>query len=103
MANKFELKIFPLAQSDIEQIFQYIAIELCNPSAAVAQIDNFEKAFDNICNFPDSCPYINNEYVKDKSLHKLVVNNYLVFYRVRDNEVQIIRVIYGMRNYEVIL
>lgn len=87
----------------MEQIFNYIAVELCNPTAAIGQINDFEKAFDNICSFPESCPFINNEYVKDKSLRKLVVNNYIAFYRIRDKEIQVVRVLYGMRNYETFL
>ena len=101
--NKYQLKIYPLAQLDMEQIFDYIAVELCNPTAAIGQINDFEKAFNNVCTFPESQPYINNEYVKDKSLRKLIVNNYMVFYRVRDNEIQVVRVLYGMRNYEGLL
>ena len=95
--------MFPLAQRDLEQIFEYIAVDLSNPTAAVRLIDDFEKAFENVCIFPESCPYINNEFVKDRSLRKLVVNNYIAFYRVKSDEVQIIRVLYGMRNYEVLL
>ena len=98
--NKYELKIFPLAKQDMEQIFEYIAVELCNPTAAIGQINNFEKALENICFFPESCPYISNEYVKDKTLRKLVVNNYIIFYRIKNSEVQVVRVLYGMRNYE---
>ena len=101
--NKYQLKIFPLAKLDMEQIFEYIAVELCNPTAAIGQINDFEKAFENVCIFPESHPYINNEYVKDKSLRKLIVNNYIAFYRIRDNEIQVVRVLYGMRNYEELL
>ena len=101
--NKFELKVFPSAQADMEQIFEYIAINLSNPSAALNQIDDFEKAFDNICAFPESRPVINNEFVRDRSLRKLIVNNYIAFYRIKDNEIQVVRVIYGMRNYEQFL
>ena len=101
--NKYQLKIFPLARLDMEQIFNYIAVELCNPTAAIGQINDFEKAFENVCSFPESCPYINNEYVKDKSLRKLIVNNYIAFYRVRNDEIQVVRVLYGMRNYEALL
>ena len=101
--SEYELKIFPLARLDMEQIFDYIAFELCNPSAAVALIGDFEKAFENVCLFPESCPHINNEYVKDKSLRKLIVNNYIAFYRVKNSEVQVVRVVYGMRNYEEML
>ena len=101
--NKYQLKIFPLAKLDMEQIFNYIAVELCNPTAAIGQINDFEKAFENVCSFPESCPYINNEYVKDKSLRKLIVNNYIAFYRIKDNEIQVVRALYGMRNYEALL
>ena len=92
-----------MARFDMEQIFDYIAVELCNPTAAIGQINDFEKAFENVCTFPESCPYINNEYVKDKSLRKLIVNNYIAFYRIKDNEIQVVRVLYGMRNYEPFL
>ncbi len=87
----------------MEQIFDYIAVELCNPTAAIGQINDFEKAFENVCTFPESCPPINNEYVKEKSLRKLIVNNYIAFYRIKDNEIQVVRVLYGMRNYETLL
>jgi plasmid stabilization system protein ParE len=102
-SEKYQLKIFPLARLDMEQIFDYIAVELCNPTAAIKQINDFEKAFDNVCTFPESCPHISNEYVKDKSLRKLIVNNYIAFYRVKENEIQVVRVLYGMRNYENLL
>ena len=92
-----------MAQLDMEQIFDYIAVELRNPTAAIGQINDFEKAFDNVCIFPESCPYMKNEYVKDKSLRKLVVNNHIAFYRVKNNEIQVVRVLYGMRNYETLL
>lgn len=44
MENKFILKIFPSAQADMEQIFEYISIDLSNPSAALGQINDFEKS-----------------------------------------------------------
>ncbi len=101
--KKYQLRIFPLARLDMEQIFDYIAVELCNPTAAIGQINDFEKAFENVCAFPESCSPINNEYVKEKSLRKLIVNNYIAFYRIKDNEIQVVRVLYGMRNYETLL
>ncbi len=103
MASKYRLKIFPLAQADMESIFAYIFGELKNPTAAIKQIDDFEKAFENVCAFPESCPLIDNEYVKDKTLRKLIVNNYIAFFRINNSEIQVVRVLYGMRNYQDIL
>ena len=103
MANKYRLKIFPFAREDMESIFAYIAEELKNPTAALGQINAFERAFEDVCAFPESCPLIDNEYVEDKTLRKLVVNNYIAFYRIVDGEIQVVRVLYGMRNYQGIL
>ena len=101
--KKYQLKIFPLARLDMEQIFDYIAVELCNPTAAIKQINDFEKAFENVSLFPESCPCIKNEYVKDKSLRKVIINSFIVFYRIKEEEIQIVRVLYGMRSYENLL
>ena len=103
MANNYRLKIFPLAQADMEGIFSYLSEELKNPRAAIDQINDFEKGFENICAFPDSCPLVDNEYVKDKTLRKLLVNNYIAFFRIQDGEIQVVRVLYGMRNYQELL
>lgn len=103
MGNNFRLKIFPLAQTDLESIFAYIAEELKNPTAAIEQINDFERAFESICAFPESCPLIDNEYVKDKTLRKLIVDHYIAFFRIKDGEIQVVRVLYGMRNYQDLL
>lgn len=34
MPNKYVLNIYPQAARDMESIFEYIAITLCNPTAA---------------------------------------------------------------------
>ena len=103
MINSYKLKITKLAFEDMDQIFDYIAYELFNPVAAKDLLYEFEKAFKKICIFPLSFPNICNEYVKDKNLRKLAVKNYMVFYRIKGNEVQITRVLYGMRQYEILL
>ena len=33
----------------------------------------------------------------------LIIDNYIAFYRIKKDEIQIIRVLYGMCNYETIL
>ncbi len=75
MNSKYKLLIYPTAQKDMEEIFQYIGEKLCNPTAALRLIRDFEKAFAHIRMFPESCPYIQNEYVKDQTLRKMVVKH----------------------------
>lgn len=73
MPNKYVLNIYPQAARDMESIFEYIAITLCNPTAAAKQVRDFEKALNIVCSQPESCALIQNEYVKDRTLRKLIV------------------------------
>lgn len=105
MANKFSLYIYPQAAEDMDSIFDYIADELKNPDAALKQIDDFEKLFDTVCSAPLSCPLINNEFVKDPTLRKLIVNNYIAFYRpdAERERIEVVRVLYGMMDFKNLL
>ncbi len=51
------------------------------------------------------CPLIHSALIKDKTLRKLVVKNYIIFYRPveKRKEIQVVRVLYGMMDYEKIL
>ena len=97
--DKYPLKIYPLARRDFEEIFLYISIELSNCKATFNLIDEFENSLNNICYFPKLCPLVKNEYVNDKNIRKLVVNNYNVFYRFINDEVQVVRVLSSMCNF----
>ena len=105
MANKYSLYIYPQAAKDLENIFDYICNELHNPAAAYGQIDDFAKALETVCFMPLSCPLVNNEYTKERNLRKLIVNNYIVFYRAKEEteRIEVLRVLYGMMNFKDIL
>ena len=103
MESNYTLVIYPSAQEDMDNIFKYIYFDLANPRAAFDLINDFREACDNLCYFPEKCPLVNNEYVKDKTIRKLLVKNYIVFYRIKGNEIQIVRVLYGMSDYQKLL
>ncbi len=105
MRNKYSLNIYPRAQADLDDILRYISEELSNPSAAINLIDKMEHSLDLICQSPEMCPLIHSPLIKDKTLRKLVVKNYIIFYRPIDSsqEIQVVRVLYGMIDYENIL
>jgi toxin ParE1/3/4 len=105
MNKRYEIFIYPKAEKDMEDIFQYVCNELGSPKAARDIINKFENALDNISLFSDSCPYTNNEAIIDKEIRKLIIDNYIVFYKAdkENRQINVIRVIYGMRNYADIL
>ena len=105
MDNKYTIIIEKYAQKDIESIYNYICNNLVNKEAAVKLLNKINKKFDSIALFPKSAPLINNDYVKNKNIRKLLIDNYIAFYEVDDKnkEIRVIRIMYGMQNYIEIL
>lgn len=99
MPNKLPYKISSKARKDLQNIFEYISDVLLNPSAAIKLMDEFDSVFDHISYFPECCPLIENKNVKSDGLRKIMVKKYIAFYRISDNAIQIVRVLYGMSNY----
>lgn len=87
----------PRALKDLDEIWDYIEFELCNPSAA-------QNTVDGIASFPESGAKLVFENGLDSGYRYVVFKNYLAFYRVRPNNVVYVdRVIYGGRDYMRIL
>jgi addiction module RelE/StbE family toxin len=105
MANNLKLVLSESALSDLNSIMNYIANHLCNPTAALNFSDKLYHSLINACSFPESCPLTNNEYVNDKTLRRLIVDNYIAFYKVdtQNNQLIVIRILYGMQNFKDIL
>ena len=97
MQNK--LNYSKQALRDLDNIFDYIATDLDNEQAASRLIDKIMDAAEQLCTFPkmgaalSSIVDIPNEY------RFLVCENYLTFYRVLENQIQIDRVLYGRSDY----
>jgi len=105
MAKKYRLEYLPAALRDMTEIVKYIGEELLNPSAAEKLIEDMIAAADKLRDFP----YANAVHPVSKPLkyeyRKLIVKNYIMFYRVDENEktVVITRVVYMRRDYGKLL
>jgi|AGTN01.1.fsa_nt_gi Plasmid stabilization system protein len=105
MDLRYELYIFPKAQEDFNKIFDYISQILCAPIAADNLAKKIDEALDTVCEFPFSCPIADNIYFTDRSLRKLIVNKYIIYYFIdkKKKRVEVMRIIYGMRDLRNIL
>ena len=56
----------PLAERDLNGIFDYIAWELSAPQAAVKLIDKIQEEVEKICEFPFSRPLLRNRALREK-------------------------------------
>ena len=98
MPKKYKIQFMPLAIQDISEITDYISDVLTAPQAAYDLITKINEAIEPLERFPFAFPAY-----KDAAFAKLgyrirPVDNYLLFYVVVGNSVEIRRVIYAKRN-----
>lgn len=98
-----DLVFLPQAADDLNAIADYLARTLCAPGAAAGFLRELRQRLETVRRFPDSGPLIRNEYVSDKTLRKLIVGHYVAFYRAEPGRIVVVRVLYGMRNFEELL
>lgn len=105
MESRYQVIIEKYAKEDIKSIFDYISNTLFNKGAAISFIQNIENKFASISLFPRSAPLINNEYIENKNIRKLCIDNYIAFYLIDEANkmVRIIRVISGLVNFIEVL
>jgi addiction module RelE/StbE family toxin len=94
----YKITYLPVALKDLEEIIDYITINLKSPDAAL----DFITAFDESVSILELFPYSRRVYQPIKNLEYeyrlLPVKNYAVFYSVKEQTVEIHRVIYGKKN-----
>ena len=87
------------AEADLEQIGEWIARD--NPERAVSFVAEMRDACLGIAQLPQGYTLV-QRYTAD-GIRRRVQGQYLIFYRVADDTIQILRVLHGARDYEPLL
>ena len=97
----YKLLVTHEAERDIDNIVQYIAGELKNRTAAIGFLNDVEEAYLSVVQQPHMYSYCNDNRLREKEYRKIHLRNYIMVYRVSDNEESIIvlRVFYGRMDY----
>ena len=101
MKNKIHYS--PESRRDLDGIWDYIVSDLQNRSAAERVIDHIMDAVDPLKNFAEMGTPLSSIADIGTDYRFLVSGNYMVFYRVQDNDVYIDRVLYGRSDYMSVL
>ena len=101
MASTFKIEYLPTAQKDLTEILEYINED--NPTAALEFLDAIDSTISKLEDFPFLGHIPKDNRLKALGYRILVVNNYLVFYIVADNIVEIRRILHGKRKYDFII
>lgn len=105
MSDDYSVRYAPEATEDLREIYSYIAFDLRESDTAVKQINRIRKEVRSLNFMPSRYVIVDWEPWKSMGMHKLPVDNFIVFYTV-DSEsmtVTIIRIVYGGRDMEGIV
>ncbi len=87
------------SRQDIINIKRYIKYNLQEPTTAQKLISKIKKEINYLKNNPKIYAIIDDDFIKKLEIRKLIVDNYIVFYRVKSDIIQIVRIMYGRRNW----
>ena len=98
----YSVKISEKAESDLKEIFEYVAFELLSVQTAFDLLERLEKSILNLNQMPNRHIAYEKEPWKSRGLRIMPVGNYIVLYIVDEESavVNIVRVMYGGREFE---
>lgn len=96
----YTVQISSRAESDLREIYAYIAYELLSPPTAAQQLQRLEENILSLDQMPNRYPAYQKEPWYSRGLRVMSVDNYLVFYipNAATQTVTVIRVMYGGRD-----
>ena len=98
MNNPYTLRVLPLFVDDLNEITDYIADTLKNPIAANKMIDDIESAIYKRLPMCKSFPKFPSLKEREHPYYYIIVKNYIVFYVVIDDVMEVRRIMYNRRN-----
>ncbi len=90
-----------MAERDLSEIFEYISRD--SPSAALSLLDKIDKDVSRLAEFPQLGKTPQDNRLQKIGYKILIINNYVVFYVLKQKPVEIRRIFHGKRKYEVLL
>ncbi len=105
MAFDYDYRFTEKAAQDLDEILHYITEELDNSIAAKNLGRKIFEKIDTVRCFPESGTPVENEFLADKTVRKLIVDHYIIYYKAHHDEkmISVIRIVYGKRNLDEIL
>ena len=87
----YKIKIFPTARQDLEEVIGYL--NTLSPDTALKYYDLLVEEITSLSKMPERCPKPKDLALAAKGYRYLIVKNYLVFYVVLGDTVQIRRIL----------
>lgn len=93
--KRYKVQITNRALSDMEEIYNYIADQLQAPESAMEQYNRIADAIETLEVFPERIKLMETEEGRVLELRQMPVDNFFVFFHVREERVIITSVLYS--------
>jgi len=93
--KQYKVQITDKALSDIEEIYNYIVEQLQAPEVAMGQYNRIADAIETLDTFPERVKLMEAEEERALGLRQMPVDNFSVFFHVRDERVIITNILYS--------
>ena len=97
--RKYNIEYSKESKQDLIGIKQYIKYNLQEPDIAQKLISKIRKQIKSLKYSTEIYAIIDDDIIKKLEIRKLIVDNYIVFFRIKNDSIQIVRIMYGRRNW----
>jgi toxin ParE1/3/4 len=94
-----KLRLSDAAEADLEEIGDYLAAE--SPSLAVATVAKLRAACESLRSSPQRHARVPR--FEHRDVRRIIVSPYIVFFRIEQDDITVLRIIHGARDYDELL
>jgi plasmid stabilization system protein ParE len=95
----YTLKFSYFYRNELRAAIEYIRQDLKNPIAAQRLKDEIKETYKKLKENPFLYPAVPDEYLASKGFRFIMVKNYMLFYKVKEKQINIDRFLYGHRDW----
>jgi addiction module RelE/StbE family toxin len=99
--EQYKIRILPAAQQDMREIINYV--NTLSPEAAFHLYDETIEGIKSLSEMPMRCALLRTPELRAKGYRALRIKNYVIFFVLKGDSVQIRRILYAKRQYKFLL
>ena len=97
--KRYSIEYSKEAKEDLIGIKQYIKYNLQEPETESKLISKIRMSIKSLKDNHEIFAIIDDDIITKLEIRKLIVDNYIVFYRIKNDSIEIVRIMYGRRNW----
>lgn len=98
IGKRYELRILPLFEEDLNEIVDYIVYRLQNPIAAEKLVDDVEAVIEERRSCAEAFEPYSSSRKREHPYYRIQVRNFTIFYVVIDGTMEVRRILYSISN-----